>query len=83
MVRVGHRHRGRSAAGPVAVCHLDLYRLDPLVEEEAGLLEDYLGPEAISFVEWPERLRGTLAEATVVVRLSHIGGDRRRIEVRR
>jgi len=45
---------GRRYAGPTAVSHLDLYRLSDLGGEDPGLLDDYLTPDAIAFVEWPE-----------------------------
>jgi tRNA threonylcarbamoyladenosine biosynthesis protein TsaE len=72
------------AAAPLA--HLDLYRLAGLRDEDPGLLDPYFGPDAITFVEWPERaeseaLLGGRAIAHRVT-LEHAGGDRRRIEVR-
>ena len=48
---IGRRYRGREHP----VSHLDLYRLDGLDAEEPGLLDDYLRPDSIAFVEWPER----------------------------
>ena len=75
---IGHRYRGAQ----VTVAHLDLYRLASLAREDPGLLDDYLGPDRIAFVEWPEVGGAELAEAAVRVTLTHAGGDRRRIEVR-
>ena len=75
---IGHRYRGSG----VTVAHLDLYRLAGLSEEDPGLLDDYLGPGSVAFVEWPEEGSPELARATVQVTLTHRGGDRRRIEVR-
>jgi tRNA threonylcarbamoyladenosine biosynthesis protein TsaE len=74
---IGHRYSG----GAVAVTHLDLYRLAGLEREEPALLEDYLGPGRIAFVEWPQEHAGELAGARMRVTLSHEGGDRRRVEV--
>ncbi len=74
---IGHRYQGSG----VTVSHLDLYRLASLHEEEPALLEDYLGPGRIAFVEWPEDRSVELRGARVVVTLAHEGGDRRRIEV--
>jgi tRNA threonylcarbamoyladenosine biosynthesis protein TsaE len=74
---IGHRYRGSHAT----VAHLDLYRLAGLGHEDPGLLEDYLGPESIAFVEWPEEGSPELEGASVRVTLTHRGGDRRRIEV--
>jgi tRNA threonylcarbamoyladenosine biosynthesis protein TsaE len=79
---IGHRYRGRDGAGRgLTVSHLDLYRLEGLAHEEPDLLDDYLGPGRIAFVEWPET-SPELAGARAIVTLSHLGGDRRRIELR-
>jgi tRNA threonylcarbamoyladenosine biosynthesis protein TsaE len=75
---IGHRYRGSRA--PVA--HLDLYRLAGLAQEEPALLDDYLGPDTIAFVEWPEQASSELLDARLLVTLTHEGADRRRIEVR-
>ncbi len=75
---IGHRYRGAE----VTVAHLDLYRLASLAEEDPGLLDDYLGPDRIAFVEWPEAGGAQFAGAAMCVTLAHAGGDRRRIEVR-
>ena len=66
----------------VEVAHLDLYRLRSLADEDPALLEDYVTPERITFLEWPEiaepQLEGRVA---VRVRIAHAGGDRRVLEV--
>jgi tRNA threonylcarbamoyladenosine biosynthesis protein TsaE len=73
--------------GRAPVAHVDLYRLDDLGAEEPGLLDDYLAPDAVAFVEWPERAReldlapGVRIAARVGIR--HLGGDRREIDVTR
>jgi tRNA threonylcarbamoyladenosine biosynthesis protein TsaE len=70
----------RYADGRLPVAHLDLYRLEDLEAEEPALLDDYLGPEGVAFVEWPEVAVPRLGERRVLaVRLNHLGGDRRRI----
>ena len=74
---IGHRYPGTG----VTVSHLDLYRLAGLQEEEPELLDDYLGPGRIAFVEWPEEQAAELAGARVRVTLTHRGGDRRRVDV--
>jgi tRNA threonylcarbamoyladenosine biosynthesis protein TsaE len=75
---------GQRYEGPAPVSHLDLYRLgDGLAEEEPGLLEDYLTPAAIAFVEWPEAAEPELERVAMRVRIAHAGGDRRGIEVER
>ncbi len=76
---------GRSYRGKVAISHLDLYRVTDLAAEEPTLLDDYLRPDSISFVEWPDA--GGAIELSdgvrVVLRVSmrHGGGDRREIEL--
>jgi tRNA threonylcarbamoyladenosine biosynthesis protein TsaE len=74
---IGHRYMGRH----VTVSHLDLYRLAGLHEEEPELLEDYLGPDRIAFVEWPEQRAPELRDARVRVTLTHLGDERRRVEL--
>jgi tRNA threonylcarbamoyladenosine biosynthesis protein TsaE len=75
---IGHRYRGSD----VTVSHLDLYRLAALGQEEPELLDDYLAPDLIAFVEWPEEAAPELRDACLLVTLTHEGADRRRIEVR-
>ena len=65
------------------VSHLDLYRLDGLEAEDPGLLDDYLTEDAIAFVEWPQAAEPQLERIAMRVELSHEGGDRRLIAVRR
>jgi tRNA threonylcarbamoyladenosine biosynthesis protein TsaE len=75
---------GQRYEGPVPVSHLDLYRLgEGLGDEEPGLLDDYLTPDAIAFVEWPEAAEPGLERIALRVRIAHAGGDSRRIEVER
>ena len=72
---------GHVLPGSPEVAHLDLYRLDSLAGEDPALLEDYLTPERVGFVEWPGAAEPALEEAAARVRLEHLGGDRRRITV--
>ena len=65
---------GQLYRGPVEVAHLDLYRLRAI---DPSILEDYVTPERITFIEWPLPFDG----ATHVVRLEHAGADRRAVEV--
>jgi tRNA threonylcarbamoyladenosine biosynthesis protein TsaE len=75
---IGQRYRGR-----VPVSHLDLYRLEDLEGEDPGLLDDYLTPDAIAFVEWSGPGEPELGRLSLRVDLTHDGGDRRRVAVRR
>ena len=71
---IGHLYGGR-----VEVAHLDLYRLPTLAGEDPALLDDYLTPDAISFIEWPGAAEPRLERVSRRVELRHAGGDSREI----
>jgi tRNA threonylcarbamoyladenosine biosynthesis protein TsaE len=73
---IGQLHDGR-----VEIAHVDLYRLGSLAGEDPALLDDYLTPERIAFVEWPDVARPVIDRPAAQVRLEHLGGDRRRVTV--
>jgi tRNA threonylcarbamoyladenosine biosynthesis protein TsaE len=75
---IGARYHGR-----VPVAHLDLFRLGGDLEgEDPGLLEDYLTPDAVVFVEWPDAAAPELEGRRLRrVRLAHAGGDHRTVEI--
>ena len=72
---------GQLLGGRVEVAHLDLYRLGSLAGEDASLLEDYLTPERIGFVEWPAVGEPAIDRVVARVTIEHAGEDRRRVEV--
>jgi tRNA threonylcarbamoyladenosine biosynthesis protein TsaE len=74
---IGQRYEG----GRLPVSHLDLYRLQTLEGEDPALLDDYLRPEGVGFVEWPGAGSGRLDRPALEVRLAHVDEERRRIEV--
>jgi tRNA threonylcarbamoyladenosine biosynthesis protein TsaE len=74
---LGRRHRGDG----LDVSHLDLHRLGGLEDEDPAILDDYLTPDAVAFVEWPAVARGVLPRVRARVLLEHAGGDVRRITV--
>jgi tRNA threonylcarbamoyladenosine biosynthesis protein TsaE len=67
--------------GTPEVAHLDLYRLESLAGEDPALLDDYLTPERIAFVEWPGIAEPALDRVAARVTLEHRGGDRRVVTV--
>jgi tRNA threonylcarbamoyladenosine biosynthesis protein TsaE len=76
---IGQRYRGR-----VPVSHLDLFRITEMSQEDPDLLADYLGPDTIAFVEWPEVGEDALAglgRVAVRVVIEHAGGDRRELRI--
>lgn len=74
---IGQRYEG----GRLPVSHLDLYRLQTLEGEDPALLDDYLRPQGVAFVEWPGAGSGRLDRPAVEIRLAHAAEERRRIEV--
>ena len=74
---IGQQYGG----GRMPVSHLDLYRLQTLEGEDPALLEDYLRPQGVAFVEWPAAGSGRLDRPALEVRLAHESEERRRIEV--
>ena len=75
---------GQRYPAKVTVAHLDLYRVPGLAGEDPDLLADYLGPDTIAFVEWPqggEEAIAGFAQIAARVTLEHAGGDRRRVRI--
>jgi tRNA threonylcarbamoyladenosine biosynthesis protein TsaE len=75
---------GQRYPGSVPVSHLDLYRVADLSQEDPGLLADYIGPDRITFVEWPpdavaELVDGSRLAARVLI--EHAGGDHRVVTI--
>jgi tRNA threonylcarbamoyladenosine biosynthesis protein TsaE len=74
---IGQVYEARS----LEVAHLDLYRLARLGDEDPGLLDDYVTPDRIAFVEWPAVALPELERVAAKVTIEHAGGDRRVIEI--
>jgi tRNA threonylcarbamoyladenosine biosynthesis protein TsaE len=72
---IGHTYSGR-----LPVSHLDLYRLAELDQEGPALLDDYVTPEAVSFIEWPRGAEPWLDRISLRVEIRHAGGDEREID---
>lgn len=75
---IAHRYRG---AEGLLVGHVDLYRLGALAGEDPDLLADYVGPDVVTFVEWPPDGDPALGEPRLTVSLEHAGEGRRRVEI--
>lgn len=82
---IGQLYQGRTPAGDeILISHLDLYRLADLEAEDPSLVEDYLGPDRIAFLEWPEVAGAPLAaRADYEVVIEHAGPESRRLAVSR
>jgi tRNA threonylcarbamoyl adenosine modification protein YjeE len=73
---IGHVYPGR-----VPVAHLDLYRLADLGQEDPALLDDYVTDRNVALIEWPAAAEPELERITRRVRIRHLGGDQREIEL--
>jgi tRNA threonylcarbamoyladenosine biosynthesis protein TsaE len=72
---------GQTYTGRVPVSHLDLYRLAELGQEDPALLDDYLTPDAVAFIEWPAAAEPSLDKVTRRLEIRHAGGDEREIDL--
>jgi tRNA threonylcarbamoyladenosine biosynthesis protein TsaE len=75
---IGQVYAGRDG---LEIAHLDLYRLQSLGGEDPALLDDYLTPARIGFVEWPVVGEAGIEHVAARVTIEHGGGDRRNIEI--
>lgn len=74
---IGQRYGG----GRLPISHLDLYRLESLEGEDPALLDDYLGPDGVAFVEWPAAGAGRLGRPALEIRLAHESEQSRSVEI--
>ncbi len=71
----------REFYGRLPLYHIDLYRLDH-IEEIADLgLDDYLYGNGICVIEWAEKGLGLLPPEHLLVELSHLGVNQRRLKL--
>jgi tRNA threonylcarbamoyladenosine biosynthesis protein TsaE len=67
-----HEYEGR-----LPLYHIDLFRLAGDVEAGAIGLEEYLWGDGVTIIEWPERARGLLTPAYLMVGLRQIADTKR------
>lgn len=73
-------YAGNVGGREVAVNHLDLYRIEGLEDRDALEMDDYLDPEAVTFIEWADPALGLLEDPSVV-RIFHESPDTRRVSI--
>lgn len=71
---------GQTYSGRLPVSHLDLFRLADLGQEDPALLDDYVTPQSVAFIEWPGAAEPWLERITRRVAIRHEGGDEREVE---
>ena len=59
-------YEGRKDGRSVTVNHMDLYRLEGIEERDALELEDYLEPDAVTFIEWADPALDIIENLSVV-----------------
>ncbi|MEP0547743.1 MAG: tRNA (adenosine(37)-N6)-threonylcarbamoyltransferase complex ATPase subunit type 1 TsaE [Rhodothermales bacterium] len=69
--------------GALPVYHIDAYRIERTEEFFELGYETYFFGDGVCLVEWPERVEPLVPDHALRLRLTHLGGDRRRIEVAR
>lgn len=78
--QLARSYEGSKNGERVTVHHLDLYRIDGLGVYDALEFEEYLSPDAVTFVEWAEPALEVMDSPTVV-HISHETPLTRRLEV--
>ncbi len=66
-------------SGRALVHHVDLYRVEKLEDMDELGLEEILGGDGVTVVEWAERLGPYRPERAVVVRIADRGGHTREL----
>ncbi len=63
--------------------HIDLYRLGDVSRANIDEIIDMVDSgEALTFVEWPEKVEGIMQKMDIVVRISPAGEHSRKVEIR-
>lgn len=75
---IGNVYSGKNAE----IAHLDLYRLGEIDVGDEAVLDDFLTPERIAFVEWPHDELAEADRLRAVISMEHAGEDHRAIEIR-
>jgi len=66
--------------GTVPLVHIDLYRLEGVSDLDGIGFDEALDERAVCLVEWPGLAETRLPAETIRLRLTHLGGDLRRVE---
>ena len=72
-----HEHRD----GRLPLYHVDLYRLDSMHSAAATGIEEYLGRDGVTVIEWAEKIALLLPVHTKHIRMEVVGENARRVEI--
>jgi tRNA threonylcarbamoyladenosine biosynthesis protein TsaE len=61
--------------------HFDLYRLKGAAQFKALGFDDYFKGEGLTCIEWAEKVAEILPPEAIRIRFSHMGDDKRQIEI--
>jgi tRNA threonylcarbamoyladenosine biosynthesis protein TsaE len=64
--QLARSYEGLKDGRRVIVNHMDLYRLEGIEERDVLELEDYLEPDAVTFIEWADPALGVIENPTIV-----------------
>jgi tRNA threonylcarbamoyladenosine biosynthesis protein TsaE len=59
-------YEGRKEGQSMTVNHMDLYRLEGIEDRDVLELDDYIEPDAVTFIEWAEPALGAIENPSVV-----------------
>lgn len=65
--------------GRLPLYHIDLYRIQEAAEAAAIGLEEYLYGRGVSVIEWPERAPEFWPEEHLLIKITNLGGNKRRL----
>ena len=71
----------REMHGRLPLYHMDLYRLDNIEEIFELGLDDYLYGSGVCVVEWAEKGTGLLPDEHLLIEISYLAGNERRLRL--
>lgn len=69
------------SASDFEIAHLDLYRLQSIELDDEAVLDDFLTPQRVAFVEWPHDELAETTRLRAVIEFAHGGEHERQINV--
>ena len=67
--------------GKIPLYHFDVFRLDSPSDIDALSFEEYFYRDGICVIEWADKIRKILPKKRLEIKLSVMGGNKRKIEI--